>query len=55
LVKGSLEVNREKQALMAMRKEQAIGELRLDPATGLGTQIPSGLFENGLEPQAANA
>ena len=55
VVKRSREVNREKQALLAMGKGQAIGQLRLDPAPGLRTQLPIGLFENGFEPQAANA
>jgi hypothetical protein len=50
-----MEVNRETQALLSMRKGQAIGELGLDPVEACGTQILIGLLENGFEPQAANA
>ncbi len=55
LVKQSLSVNRETQALISTRKRQAIGQLCLDQTEVFGTKNPIGLLENCFEPQAANA
>jgi hypothetical protein len=54
-VKPSLEVHRETQAFLSVRKRETIGQLCSDPATGLATKITSGLLENRLEPQATDA
>src|SRR5258706_9302773 len=56
LVGNSLQANGEKQALLAMRKGQTIGQLCRDPTAALATKkSPIGPLENRLQPQATNA